>query len=388
LKGVLVQVPFLDLKAEYATYKSEALRAISEVCESQLFALGPAVAEFEGKIAAYCGSKFAIGVSSGTDALIASLMAMGMGPGSEVITTPFTFFATAGCIARVGARPVFVDVEADSYNIDARRIEEKITEKTRAIIPVHLFGQMAQMKPIMEIAGRYELAVIEDAAQAIGASQDGTECGNFGDCGCFSFYPTKNLGGFGDGGLVTTNSKTLAEKIKILRDHGQSPRYFYKVIGGNFRLDSIQAAVLNVKLKYLDEWNEKRRRIAALYDEIFADSPVARPKAASNNFSTYNQYTVTVPRRDELQKFLGENQIGSAVFYPKPLHLQECFSDLGYRQGDMPVAERLCGEVLSLPIYPELTEGQIEYVGKMVLKFYGSGQGAERKVNAGRNGIA
>jgi len=311
-----------------------------------------------------------------------------MGPGSEVITTPFTFFATAGCIARVGARPVFVDVEADSYNIDARRIEEKITEKTRAIIPVHLFGQMAQMKPIMEIAGRYELAVIEDAAQAIGASQDGTKCGNFGDCGCFSFYPTKNLGGFGDGGLVTTNSKTLAEKIKILRDHGQSPRYFYKVIGGNFRLDSIQAAVLNVKLKYLDEWNEKRRRIAALYDEIFADSPVARPKAASNNFSTYNQYTVTVPRRDELQKFLGENQIGSAVFYPKPLHLQECFSDLGYRQGDMPVAERLCGEVLSLPIYPELTEGQIEYVGKMVLKFYGSGQGAERKVNAGRNRIA
>lgn len=388
LKGVLVQVPFLDLKAEYATYKSEALRAISEVCESQLFALGPAVAEFEGKIAAYCGSKFAIGVSSGTDALIAGLMAMGMGPGSEVITTPFTFFATAGCIARVGARPVFVDVEADSYNIDARRIEEKITEKTRAIIPVHLFGQMAQMKPIMEIAGRYELAVIEDAAQAIGASQDGTKCGNFGDCGCFSFYPTKNLGGFGDGGLVTTNSKTLAEKIKILRDHGQSPRYFYKVIGGNFRLDSIQAAVLNVKLKYLDEWNEKRRRIAALYDEIFADSPVARPKAASNNFSTYNQYTVTVPRRDELQKFLGENQIGSAVFYPKPLHLQECFSDLGYRQGDMPVAERLCGEVLSLPIYPELTEGQIEYVGKMVLKFYGSGQGAERKVNAGRNRIA
>lgn len=388
MKGVLVQVPFLDLKAEYATYKSEALRAISEVCESQLFALGPAVAEFEGKIAAYCGSKFAIGVSSGTDALIAGLMAMGMGPGSEVITTPFTFFATAGCIARVGARPVFVDVEADSYNIDARRIEEKITEKTRAIIPVHLFGQMAQMKPIMEIAGRYELAVIEDAAQAIGASQDGTKCGNFGDCGCFSFYPTKNLGGFGDGGLVTTNSKTLAEKIKILRDHGQSPRYFYKVIGGNFRLDSIQAAVLNVKLKYLDEWNEKRRRIAALYDEIFADSPVARPKAASNNFSTYNQYTVTVPRRDELQKFLGENQIGSAVFYPKPLHLQECFSDLGYRQGDMPVAERLCGEVLSLPIYPELTEGQIEYVGKMVLKFYGSGQGAERKVNAGRNRIA
>ena len=252
LKGVLMQVPLLDLKTQYKTYKREVVRAINGVCESQLFILGPVVAEFEEKIAIYCGSKYAIGVSSGTDALLVSLMALEIGPDDEVITTPFTFFATAGCIARVGPKPVFVDVEPDSYNIDVRRIEKKITEKTQAIIPVHLFGQAAQMKPIMEIARQHHLAVIEDAAQAMGASQDGVKCGNFGTCGCFSFYPSKNLGGFGDGGLVTTNSKPLAEKIKILRNHGQNPQYFYKIVGGNFRLNAIQAAVLTVKLKNLD----------------------------------------------------------------------------------------------------------------------------------------
>ncbi|MHC4751885.1 MAG: DegT/DnrJ/EryC1/StrS family aminotransferase, partial [Planctomycetota bacterium] len=249
--------------------------------------------------------------------------------------------------------------------------EEKITEKTRAIIPVHLFGQISKMKAITEIAQRHNLAVIEDAAQAIGASQDGIKSGNFGDCGCFSFYPTKNLGGFGDGGLVTTNTDTLAEKIRALRDHGQNPRYFYRVIGGNFRLDGIQGAVLNVKLKYLESWNEKRRQNAALYDSIFADSPVKTPKIDANNLSIYHQYTVIVPERDKLQKFLAENQIGSAVFYPKSLHLQDCFSGLGYKQGDMPVAERLCNEVLSLPIYPELLQEQIEYIAKTALKFYG-----------------
>jgi dTDP-4-amino-4,6-dideoxygalactose transaminase len=371
LKGVPVQVPILDLKPQYKTYKREVMRAINVVCESQSFILGPAVAEFEEKIAAYCGSEYAIGVSSGTDALLASLMALEIGPDDEVITTPFTFFATAGCIARVGATPVFADVEPDSYNIDVRRIEKKITEKTQAIVPVHLFGQAAQMKPIMEIARQHHLAVIEDAAQAMGASQDGVKCGNFGNCGCFSFYPTKNVGGFGDGGLVITNNKTLAEKIKVLRDHGQNPQYFYKIVGGNFRLDAIQAVVLTVKLKYLDKWNEKRRQNAALYDYIFADSPIKRPKIDSNNVSIYHQYTVTVPKRDQLQKFLAENQIGSAIFYPKPLHLQECFRGLGYREGDLPVAEKLSSEVLSLPVYPELTEEQIEYVARMVLKFYG-----------------
>ena len=366
-----MRVPILDLKAQYATYSSEAVRAISEVCESQSFALGPAVAEFEEKIAAYCGSNCAIGVSSGSDALLVSLMALEIKPGDEVITTPFSFFATAGSIARLAAKPVFVDVDRDSYNIDASLIEEKITEKTRAIIPVHLFGQAAQMKPIMDIAQRHKISVVEDAAQAIGASQDGIKCGNFGDCGCFSFYPSKNLGCFGDGGLVTTNSEDLAEEIKILRSHGQDSTYFYKVIGGNFRLDGIQGAVLSVKLKYVDQWNERRRQHGALYDNIFADSPVRPPKIDANNVSVYHQYTVTVPERDRLQKYLAGNKIGSAVFYPKALHLQDCFRELGYKKGDLPIAERLCGEVLSLPIYPELTSEQIEYVGRTVLKFYG-----------------
>lgn len=366
-----MQVPLLDLKTQYKKYKREVRQAINDVCESQQFILGPTVEEFEKRIAAYCGCMHAVGVSSGTDALLAGLMALEIGQDDEVITTPFTFFATAGCITRVGARPVFVDVEPDSYNIDFRLIEKKITEKTQAIIPVHLFGQAAQMKPIMEIARQHHLAVIEDAAQAMGASQDGVKCGNFGNCGCFSFYPPKNLGCFGDGGLVTTNSKPLAEKIKILRDHGQNPRYFYKMVGGNFRLDAIQAAVLTVKLKYLDKWNEKRRQNAALYDYTFADSPVKAPKIDSNNVAIYHQYTVTVPERDRLAKFLTENQIGSAIFYPKPLHLQECFKGLGYREGDFPVAEKLSREVLSLPVYPELTEEQIEYVAKTVLKFYG-----------------
>ncbi len=366
-----MQIPLLDLKAQYAAIKDEVMLAISEVCDSQSFALGPAVAEFEEKIAAYCNSKHAIGVSSGTDALIVSLMALEIKPGDEVITTPFTFFATAGSIVRLGAKPVFVDVDPDSYNIEASAIEQKITEKTRAIIPVHLFGQVAQMKAIMEIAQRHNLAVIEDAAQAIGASQEGIKCGNFGDCGCFSFYPAKNLGGFGDGGLVTTNREDLAQRIRALRDHGQNPRYFYKMIGGNFRLDGIQGAVLSVKLKYLDGWNEKRRQNAAVYDSLFADSSVKAPKIEAKNVSIYHQYTITVPERDKLQKFLAENNIGSAIFYPKPLHLQECFSDLGYKPGDFPIAERLCNEVLSLPIYPELVPEQVEYVAKTVLKFYG-----------------
>jgi len=367
-----MQVPFLDLKAQYAGIKQEVLQAIADVCETQLFCLGPAVGEFEKKIAEYCGCKYTLGVSSGSDALIVGLMALGIKPGDEVITTPFTFFATAGAIARLGAKPVFVDVLPDSYNIDPAQIEEKITKKTRAIIPVHLFGQLAQMKPIMEIAGRRNLAIVEDAAQAIGATQNGIKSGNFGHLGCFSFYPTKNLGGFGDGGLVTTNDEKLAEKIRILRDHGQNPRYFYKTIGGNFRLDSIQAAVLAVKLKYLEQWNKKRRQNAALYDKILADSPVRTPKIDSNNMSIYHQYTIAALKRDDLQKYLSENGIGSSIFYPKPLHLQECFKSLGYRKGDLPVAERLADEVLSLPIYPELTSEQIEYTAKTILEFCGS----------------
>ncbi|MHC4719472.1 MAG: DegT/DnrJ/EryC1/StrS family aminotransferase [Planctomycetota bacterium] len=365
-----MQVPLLDLKAQYAGIKEEVMGAIERVCESQMLCLGPAVEEFERKLAEYCGCEHAIGVSSGTDALLMSLMTLEVGAGKEVITTPFTFFATAGAIARVGAMPVFVDIDEVSCNIDPGLIEEKITERTRAIIPVHLFGQVTQMKPIMEIAERNKLAVVEDAAQAIGATQDGVKCGNFGDLGCFSFYPTKNLGGFGDGGLVTTNQKSLAKRVKLLRTHGEDPRYFYRVIGGNFRLDAIQGAVLSVKLKYIDKWNEKRRQNAAIYDRIFADSAVKGPKIDANNVSTYHQYTVRVPKREKLQKYLAEKEVSTAVFYPKPLHLQDCFSELGYKKGDLPVSERLCGEVLSLPIYPELKQEQIEYVANTVLRFY------------------
>jgi dTDP-4-amino-4,6-dideoxygalactose transaminase len=366
-----MKVPLLDLSVQYSNIKNDILKAITAVCDSQAFALGPAVKEFEEKIAPYCGCKYAIGVSSGTDALLVALMALDIKPGEEVITTPFTFFATAGSVARLGAKPVFVDVEEDSFNIDPAGIEKKITKKTRAIIPVHLFGQAANMEKILSIALRHNISVIEDAAQAISATRNGTLCGSFGDMGCFSFYPTKNLGGFGDGGLVTTNNEEIAAKLKILRDHGQNPRYFYKMIGGNFRLDSIQAAVLLVKLGYLEQWNEKRRQNAALYDKLFAGSPVKSPKIDKGNISIYHQYTITVPQRDALQKYLADNQIGSAIFYPKPLHVQECFSTLGYKQGDFPVTERLTEQVLSLPVYPELSPEQVEFVARKVLSFYG-----------------
>jgi len=365
-----MQVPFFDLKQQYAAIKTEVSQVIHQVCETQMFALGPAVKKFEQQCAEYCQSKHALGVSSGSDALLVSLMALEIKPGDEVITTPFTFFATAGAVSRLGATPVFVDVDYDSYNIDPSLIEDKITRNTKAIIPVHLFSQIAQMAPITAVAKRHNLAVIEDACQSIGATQNQKHCGTLGDLGCFSFYPTKNLGGFGDGGLITTNSHRLFEKIKLLRTHGENPRYFYKTIGGNFRLDSIQAAVLTVKLKYLDKWNEKRRQNAKIYDRILADSPVTCPKIEPNNFSTYHQYTIRAPKRDDLQKFLASKGIGSAIFYPKPLHLQECFSRYGYKQGDLPVCEKLCAEVLSLPTYPELQPGQVEYAANTVLEFY------------------
>jgi dTDP-4-amino-4,6-dideoxygalactose transaminase len=365
-----MQIPILDLKAQYATYKREVMLAIEEVCDSQMLCLGPAVDKFEKETAAYCGCKFAIGVSSGTDALLVALMAAGVGPGDEVVTTPFTFFATAGVVARLGAKPVFVDVNGRNFNIDPAGIEKKITKNTRAIIPVHLFGQMAQMKPIMKIAQSHKLFVIEDAAQAMGATQDGSKAGSISDIGCFSFYPTKNIGAFGDAGLVTTNNPELAEKIKLLRVHGENPRYYYRMIGGNFRMDNLQAAVLNVKLKYLDEWNKKRRENAAIYDKIFAGSTVMTPKIEQNNVSIYHQYTILAQKREELQKYLTKQGIGCGVFYPKPLHLQDCFKELGHKPGDFPVAEELADKVLSLPIYPELTREQIELAGKTVLDFY------------------
>jgi len=363
-------VPILDLKAQFATIRDEVMQAIAEVCETQQLCLGPAVEEFEKQIAAYCGSKHAIGVSSGSDALLVSLMALEIGPGDEVITTPFTFFATAGAIARLGAKCVFADVDEDSFNIDPALIQEKITEKTRAILPVHLFGQIARMKPILEMAAHHNLAVVEDACQSIGATQNGTKAGNFGQLGCFSFYPTKNLGAFGDAGLVVTNDDKLAERVRLLRTHGAKDKYFYERIGGNFRLDAIQAAVLSVKLKYLDRWSEQRRQNAALYDGLFAGSVVKTPKIDANNVSIFHQYTIRVPDRNKLRRFLAGNGVSSAVFYPRPLHLQQCFAYLGYKQGDFPVAERLSAEVLSLPVYPELTKEQIEYVARTILNFY------------------
>jgi dTDP-4-amino-4,6-dideoxygalactose transaminase len=365
-----MQVPILDLKAQYAKYKSEVMRAIEEVCDSQVLCLGPAVDKFEKEAVAYCGCKYATGVSSGTDALLLGLMAAGIGAGDEVITTPFTFFATAGVVSRLGAKPVFVDVNPQTYNIDPAKIEKKITPRTRAIIPVHLFGQMAQMKPIMEIAKRHKLIVIEDAAQAMGATQDGRKAGSIGDIGCFSFYPTKNIGAFGDAGMVVTNDAVLAEKIRLLRVHGENPRYFYRVIGGNFRMDNIQGAVLSVKLKFLDEWNKKRRENAAIYDGMFSGSVVKTPQIEPNNVSIYHQYTILAPKRDELQKYLVKQGVGAGIFYPKPLHLQDCFKGLGYKKGDFPATEELAERVLSLPIYPELETGQIEYAAKTVLKFY------------------
>ncbi len=365
-----MQVPLLDLKAQFAAIQDEVMPAINEVCQSQMLCLGPAVQTFEEKVAAYCGSRFAVGVSSGSDALIVALMALDIGPGDEVITTPFTFFATAGAVTRVGARPVFVDVDPDSYNIDPARIEQRITKNTRAIIPVHLFGQMARMGPIMDIAQRHGLAVIEDAAQAIGAEQDQRKCGSMGNLGCFSFYPTKNLGAFGDGGLVTTNDEALANKLRVLRDHGQSPRYIYQMVGGNFRLDGIQGAVLTTKLNHLAGWNQKRRRNAELYDRLLSESRVKTPTIEADSLSVFNQYTIRTPQRDELQTFLSQNGIGSAIFYPQPLHTQDCFEDLGYHEGDFPITETLCREVLSLPIFPELKTEQIECVAESVLAFF------------------
>ena len=365
-----MQVVMLDLKAQFAKYKSELMRAVEDVCNSQILCLGPAVEKFEKEAASYCGCKYATGVSSGTDALLLSLMAAGIVPGDEVITTPFTFFATAGTVSRLGAKPVFVDVDAETYNIDPAKIEAKITKKTRAIIPVHIFGQIAQMKPIMEIARKHKLLVIEDAAQAMGATQDGKQAGSIGDIGCYSFYPTKNIGAFGDAGMVVTNDAALAEKIRLMRVHGENPRYFYRMIGGNFRMDNIQGAVLSVKLKYLDEWNKKRRDNAAIYNRMFSGTVVKPQKIEPNNTSIYHQYTITVPKREQLQAYLTKQSIGSGIFYPQPLHLQDCFKELGYKKGDFPAAEELTENVLSLPIYQELTTEQIEHVGKTVLEFY------------------
>jgi dTDP-4-amino-4,6-dideoxygalactose transaminase len=361
-----MQVKLLDLQAQYAPLREEIRTAIDQVCDSQALILGPFVERFERNLAAYCGVKHAIGVTSGTDALLLSLMAIGIRPGDEVICPAFTFFATAGSVARLGAKPIFVDIEPDSFNIDPAKLKAAITRKTRAIIPVHLFGQMARMEPINEIAARHDLLVIEDAAQAIGARRFGQAACSMGLVGCLSFYPTKNLGAFGDAGAICTNDDALADKIRLLREHGMRPKYYYKEIGGMFRLAAIQAAVLDVKLKYLNQWHEARRRNAAEYDRSLTAPFIRTPRIDEGNFSIYNQYCIRILEsradRDSIRKYLTERQIGSEVYYPVSLHVQECFKDLGYRPGDFPESERACREVLALPIYAELPGEQLKFV--------------------------
>ena len=362
-----MKVPLLDLKPQYRALKSELDAALLRVSESQYFILGPEVKALEAAVAKYSGCRFGIGISSGTDALLVALMALDIGAGDEVITSPYTFFATAGTIARVGARPVFVDIEPGSFNIDPDAIERAITPRTRAIMPVHLYGQMAEMDRIMEIARRHKLRVIEDAAQAIGSEDaKGRRACSIGDIGCLSFFPTKNLGAFGDAGACVTNDEQLAAKLFKLRVHGMEPKYYHELIGGNFRLDEIQAAVLNVKLPHLDAWSAARQRNAAFYDAAFARAGikglVTPPPASVGARHIYNQYCIRTPRRDELRAHLAKAEVGAEIYYPLPLHMQQCFAYLGHEPEDFPESLRASRESLALPIYPELEESQLKYV--------------------------
>jgi dTDP-4-amino-4,6-dideoxygalactose transaminase len=366
-----MQVKLLDLTAQYLNIRREIRKAIDDVCDAQAFILGPTVERFEKNLAAYCGTKHAIGMSSGTDALLCVLMAMDLKPGDEVICPSFTFFATAGSISRLGGKPVFVDIDPATFNIDPKKLKAGITSRTRAIMPVHLFGQMANMEAIHDIAAERGLPIIEDAAQAIGAKRSGKAACSTSWCGCLSFFPSKNLGGFGDGGALCTNDDTLAAKARVLRVHGMERQYYHRLIGGNFRLDALQAAVLDVKLKYLDSWHEARRHNAGLYNSLFAGSKIKTPYIDPSNYSIYNQYVIRVPSRDTVREHLNKAGIGCAVYYPLPLHLQECFADLGFKEGDLPESERASREVLALPIYPELHEGEIRYVAKSVLEAVG-----------------
>lgn len=367
-------VPLLDLKAQYATIREEARAAMDRVAESQYFILGPEVKALEAEVAAYSQTRYGIGVSSGTDALLVAMMALNIGPGDEVITTPYTFFATAGCVARLGAKAVFVDIDPASYNIDPAAIEAVITPRTRAIMPVHLYGQMADMDPIMAVADRHGLPVIEDAAQAIGSEYKGRRAGSIGHIGCFSFFPSKNLGGFGDGGMVVTNDSALAEQLTLLRGHGAKPKYYHKFVGGNFRLDALQAAVLRVKLPHLDDWTAGRQRNAAHYRQLFAEigltEVIGLPVELPDVRHIYNQFVIRCNQRDGLMAHLKQHEIGSEIYYPVPMHLQECFADLGYHQGDFPESERAAKETLALPIYPELTEEMLRTVVDVIARFY------------------
>jgi dTDP-4-amino-4,6-dideoxygalactose transaminase len=387
----MTKVPLLDLKAQFAQIRDEVMPVIDQVCASQHFILGQQVQALEEELARYCAASHGIGVSSGTDALLLALMALGLGAGDEVITTPFTFFATAGTIARTGARPLFFDIDPVTFNISPaavqafidgqcsakgdRLINRATGGRIRALVPVHLYGQSADMDPLMAIARRHDLKVIEDAAQAIGTEyKDRRRAGTIGDVGCFSFFPSKNLGAFGDAGLCTTNDAELAESMRVLRVHGGKPKYYHAVIGGNFRIDELQAAVLRVKLKYLDRWTQGRQRNAAYYDAAFAKAALGTklrtPLVIAGYRHIFNQYIVRAERRDALKARLAERGIGSEIYYPVPLHLQKCFAYLDHGVGDFPHSEQAAGETLALPIYPELAEAQLAHVVATIAEFY------------------
>ncbi len=369
-----VNVPLLDLKAQFKTIKPEIMAAIEAVCDEQGFVLGPRVADLEQAVAKFVGVGHAVACASGSDALLLSMMALGVGHGDEVITVPFTFIATAGSISESGATPVFVDVDSETFNMDPAKIDAKITPRTKAVMPVHLFGQCADMDAINAIAKRRGLAVIEDACQAIGASRQGVKAGALGTTGCFSFFPTKNLGGYGDGGMITTTDAQLREKLAMLRVHGSRVRYVHELPGINSRLDALQAAILRVKLNHLEGWTAGRQRNAKRYERLFADAKllerVTLPKTDKGNVHVYNQFTVRAQKRDELRAYLKDKGVGTEIYYPIPLHLQECYRGLGCRKGDFPVSERAAEEVMSLPIYAELTEDQQAYVVRTIAEFY------------------
>ncbi|NUM47371.1 MAG: DegT/DnrJ/EryC1/StrS family aminotransferase [Anaerolineales bacterium] len=378
-----IPVPILDLKLQYATIRMEIMAAIERVMESQSFILGPEVEALEKEIAMYSQCQFGIGVSSGTDALLVALMALGIKPGDEIITSPYSFFATAGAIVRLGARPVFVDIDLDTLNMDATRVEAAVTKRTRAILPVHLAGQMADMDVIMDVAKRHNLYVIEDACQSLGADYYSRRAGSIGHLGCFSFFPSKNLGGAGDSGMVVCNDPALADRVSLLRNHGHRPKYYNQAIGGNFRMDALQAAILRVKFKYLDTWTANRQLHAALYRRLFTEAglasenfqnrlefPVILPKETGWGRHTYHLFQIRVQLRDELMAYLKTHNVWSEIYYPLPLHLQVCFTELSCQIGSMPNAECAAAETLALPIYPELTEMQIQRVVDTLTSFF------------------
>jgi len=364
-----MQVPLLDLKAQYAEIKADVDAAVQSVMESARFIGGPEVTGLEEEVARYSQSTHGIGCASGTDALLLSLRALGVGPGDEVVTTAYSFFASAGTIVNAGGTPVFVDIDPRTYNIDPHRLEAAITPKTKAVIAVHLYGQCCDLTAVKAVCDKHQVWLIEDAAQAIGAEWEGKRAGSVGDFGCFSFFPSKNLGGAGDGGMIVTKNAEFAEKLRLLREHGAKPKYYHSIVGTNARLDALQAAILRVKLRHLDRWSEMRAKNADLYDKLFEGSRVGRPFRDARARHIFNQYVIRSSKREELKKHLADRNVGTEVYYPVPLHLQKCFAPLGYKAGDMPHSEAAANETLALPIYPELGEERIRYVAQSVREF-------------------